>query len=756
MKSIQFWEWYADYAEPRLKNAFLNRVNTFRRMLEYVDELEGPPCIIETGCIETVDEDGWVGNGCSTIIFDKYVSFNHGRLFSVDIVPEKVDAARKLVSSYTNIGLGDSVEFLQRLDVRPGLVYLDASHLHWHNQTPSQVHHYRELMAIMPRLRPETLVVVDDSPAIIDEQVKYSIQGKGGLVGSYANEVGAELLFTEYQSGWVGFPGRTTNTEDDLDSLIAKARDYIEKGKWIEAYNPYRAILARTPQPWTPKARVMHGEACAYFARLARKADRIGTAHDWYERALKADPRATEYRMELVNKVLGPMRIVVGAREQAEVCTRVSPEDPLVWRSLGVMEGELGNMKKSLAAHKKQVELSDRSVLSLLDLIATLLDSEQYDEAEILCDEVINHREQKLVGDAYECKALLLARLDKHEEAIPLYEKALENQCSDPTLTHFHLSLSLHSIGRYKEAWNHHAKRVGNRTNAALYLPMRRFNKPLFENQPAPAVIHVHAEAGSGDNFALWRYIPLLAQRGYTVRYEARNELLKLARDSLPGIEVMPYALDWPGVIGIRDFDYHCPIGELPHIFGTEVDTVPWNGPYIKADPEIAKRYRHAPKIGIAWSSGIRDFSGMTWLKRYGQLKSLGFELVKGIFESIPGQFVSLQVGPPRGENDLIADLLPEDPSWAETAGLIENLDLVITPDTGLAHLAGAMGKPTWVMMHKYNAGWHFMCERPDAPWNERSPWYPSVRLFRQRDDTWGSVTHAIAWELISRSMRAA
>jgi ADP-heptose:LPS heptosyltransferase len=79
-----------------------------------------------------------------------------------------------------------------------------------------------------------------------------------------------------------------------------------------------------------------------------------------------------------------------------------------------------------------------------------------------------------------------------------------------------------------------------------------------------------------------------------------------------------------------------------------------------------------------------------------------------------------------------VLDVLPESPSWDETAALIENLDLVITVDTGVAHLAGAMGKPTWVVMQQDGASWHFMCEREGAAWNEASPWYPSIRIFRQ------------------------
>ncbi len=199
------------------------------------------------------------------------------------------------------------------------------------------------------------------------------------------------------------------------------------------------------------------------------------------------------------------------------------------------------------------------------------------------------------------------------------------------------------------------------------------------------------------------------------------------------------------------------PVGELPYLFGTEVGTVPWNEPYIKAAPEEVKKYeRYEGKIGIAWSAGVRETLGF-WTRRYGQLKSLSFELIKPIILPNLDRFISLQVGPPRLENLSIEDVLPEDPTWSDTAALIENLDLVITPDTGLAHLAGAMGKPTWIMMHGYNSGWHFMCERPGAPWNEKSPWYPSVRLFRQKvPGDWKSVIDSIVKELKQQQQKAA
>jgi len=763
MKSEQFWEWYESYVVPRIvggKTGHPARAITFRKMLEHLDQFNNP-IIIETGCIEGVEDKHWIGNGCSTIIFDKYAQHNGGKVYSVELVREKVLAARTLVSERTKIMCNDSVTFLKGFKKTPHLVYLDASHLWWHNPTPAQVHHYNELMAIMPRLDPETLVVVDDTLASIDisDFVKAEVVGKGGLVARYAAEVGAEMVFTDYQTGWVGFPGLPDATDYNTDQMLQKARRFVEQGKWTQAYTLYKEILARTPEPWNGVQRVMHGEACAFFARAALQIrdKRYGAAYDWYERALRADPRAADYRMEFALKVLRPLALTDMAADQAQKCTKIAPEDPMCWRALGLLEGVRGNITEALAAHSKQLEL-DRTDFSLVDTAVSLIDLEQYDEAMPLVVEVLNSPDQTFVPDAIHCKAMVLARRDNHEDAIPLYEEAIALGCHDPTLTAFHLALSQFSIGRYKDGWANQVKIEHNTSDPALYLPMRRFDRPLWTGQPAPAIIHVHAEAGAGDNIAMWRFFPLLVERGYTVRYEIRDELLKVARDSLQDVEVVPLALDYPGAVGLKHFDYHCPIGQLPYAFGTDIDTVPWDGPYIKADPWLAHEYRHARgKIGVAWSSGVRLAETTSWLARYGRHKSLSFDLIRPIVCDRPNDFVSLQVGPPRAENNSLPDILPARPTWAETAAVVENLDLVITPDTGLAHLCGAMGKPTWLMMHGYNMGWHFMSERPGAFWNERSPWYPSIRIFRQkRGQDWHPVIHNIVLALIRRQTKAA
>jgi Glycosyltransferase family 9 (heptosyltransferase) len=335
------------------------------------------------------------------------------------------------------------------------------------------------------------------------------------------------------------------------------------------------------------------------------------------------------------------------------------------------------------------------------------LDTKDHDRVRELCSSIIKMKLRQ--GDAFHILAMLEYRLSNHEKAIELFDKALSNRCRNQPLTHWNKSLPLESIGRLKEGRAEHAWGEKEGTVQALYIPQHRFAMPKWRGEPAPATIHVHTEAGHGDNISMFRYFPLLIERGYKVHYEADPSMLSLVQRNFPDVVCMPRTKDYPGVVGIKAFDYHIPIGDLTHAFGTDIDTIPWDGPYLKADPDLSNLYKQklskvkGRKIGLCWSSGIRTTVNI-WMERYGRMKSMHFKDVLPL-ESVGDFLVSLQVGDGREENDnTICDLLPENPNWDETAALIDNLDLVITVDTGVAHLAGAMGKPTWVMMQRDGA----------------------------------------------------
>jgi hypothetical protein len=216
MRSADFWDYFERVARPRLAR----RADGFARIFEYLDRFDRPVEIVETGCVR--EKDNWSGDGQSTVLFDKYAEFHPGStVLSVDADPEAVTLCKSLVT-HAQLHTGDSIAFLEAL-VRQSspelrsldLLYLDSYDVNLDDPLPSATHHLDELVAVVPFLRPDTLVVVDDSPLFVlgvpsaDGRMvpiqSPAIGGKGQLIAGYAASVGAEVYFYGYQSGWFGF-----------------------------------------------------------------------------------------------------------------------------------------------------------------------------------------------------------------------------------------------------------------------------------------------------------------------------------------------------------------------------------------------------------------------------------------------------------------------------------------------------------------------------------------------------------------------
>ena len=191
-----FWRYFATVA-PRLGR----REPTFQMLFEYLDKLDGPLVIVETGSVR--EPDNWEGDGQSTLLFDRYAQGRPAtRVITVDISPAVAAKCCTLVGASVEVKCGDSIPFLYGLTARDWsgysrCFYLDAYDVDWKNPQPSAAHHLKELVAIAPLLQPDSLVVVDDSP--IDRQ------GKGYLVKEYADAIGATTLFHDYQLGIIGW-----------------------------------------------------------------------------------------------------------------------------------------------------------------------------------------------------------------------------------------------------------------------------------------------------------------------------------------------------------------------------------------------------------------------------------------------------------------------------------------------------------------------------------------------------------------------
>ncbi len=252
----------------------------------------------------------------------------------------------------------------------------------------------------------------------------------------------------------------------------------------------------------------------------------------------------------------------------------------------------------------------------------------------------------------------------------------------------------------------------------------------------------VHSEQGLGDIINFVRYLPMVKSRGGTVVFSAAPELMRLfARQ--PGVdELVEHSSP---ALGNIEFDLVIPLLSLPHIFGTTLNTIPAARHYLTPDRELVSQWGKRlltdsgeKRVGLAWAAKMpNDFLPN---------RSCGLAALLPLF-GIPGiQWYSLQKGEEAKQvsnyQTPLVDLTGELNDFADTAALVANLDIVITVDTAVAHLAGAMGKPTWVLLSQL-ADWRWLLDRDD------SPWYPSVRLFRQPElGDWDSVIGQVAREL--------
>jgi hypothetical protein len=258
----------------------------------------------------------------------------------------------------------------------------------------------------------------------------------------------------------------------------------------------------------------------------------------------------------------------------------------------------------------------------------------------------------------------------------------------------------------------------------------RIFRQPRWrgENLHGERVL-LHAEQGLGDTIQFCRYAALVAARGGVPILQVQPAAERLMRS----LAVACAGLAQTAELGADppEFDLECPLLSLPAVFRTSIDTVPWEGAYLGADAELAaEKYAQVPGSGVGLRVGLA-WAGNPRYKADGA-RSMRLTTLLPLLRAVDSTWISLQKGEAAEQlaalpHDVcVWDGSSRDKDLAETAALVAGLDLVITTDTSIAHLAGAMGKPVWILL-PHLADWRWMQE------TETTPWYPSARLFRQR-----------------------
>jgi tetratricopeptide (TPR) repeat protein len=408
---------------------------------------------------------------------------------------------------------------------------------------------------------------------------------------------------------------------------------------------------------------------------------------------------------------------IVGAVAALRKAVEVRPDSVNAWIHLGNAHAAAREYEAGAAAYRRALELRPGYAEVHSNLGHALWKAGRLDEAIAECARAIELRPDYFAA----CTNLgnILLDAGRMGESIGAHRRALMLAPESPP-AHFNLGVALLENGEFQEGWLHYEWRW---RILKPFIPEPQFSQTMWDGRELGGRrILLHPEGGHGDTIHFARFAPLIAARGGTVVLACQKELFGLLK-TLDGVSEL---VAWGD--GLPAFDVHAPMISLPRLLQTTLQNIPASGPYLRCDPsrvDFWKRKMPAKdgrlNVGLAWAGSPAHLNNLQ--------RSIPIGTFAPLSKVQRARFFSLQKGEASGEArsspfpiiDWTADLH----DFAETAALISQLDLVICVDTAVAHLAGALGKRTWILLPSAPE-WRWMRGRED------SPWYPTVRLFRQ------------------------
>lgn len=522
----------------------------------------------------------------------------------------------------------------------------------------------------------------------------------------------------------------------DTEILLNQALVLRDLRRDQEALNNYERVLAADPD---------HLAALWYRGLVLREMKRFDEALASYDRALT---RAPQHALLQASRgtVLRDLRRYPEALAALEQALTALPDYADAWSNHGAVLADLNRHAQALESYARALAIQADHKEAGLNRANALRYLGQYEAALAAYDSVLQHHPK--YADAHLYRGLTLMELGRYEDALAAYARALAIR-PEHAEARWNDALCRLLLGDFAAGWREYEARWDSRR---LNVPRRIFPQALWlgADELQGKRLLIHAEQGFGDTLQFCRYVALLAGRGAEIIVEVQPELKHLLH-SLAGIDRLLAQGET-----LPPFDLQCPMLSLPLACGTTLQTIPANVPYLGVDParldywtaqlEIGagvfadgvEPTRAIPRIGLAW----RGSGSQTNDPRF-----LPFSCIAPLLKQ-PAQFACLHLDTHSDDTVLQAEYPamqcfgPQLKNFSETAALIAGLDLVITIDTAVAHLAGALGKPVWILL-PFNADWRWLTGRSD------SPWYPSARLFRQQiPGAWPEVVAAVAAEL--------
>lgn len=491
---------------------------------------------------------------------------------------------------------------------------------------------------------------------------------------------------------------------DYAEAIDNVAHIYFNAGKLDDAVQWLSRSLALRPD--NPHTHSLLGDACKMQGKSAE-------AITHYQSALALLPNDTALLTSLGNllRVTGQSTAALAAYQRLAA---LKPADATVHRNLGVIHRDNGDLPQALAEYDHALRLQPADT-----------------------DTLIN-------------RGGVLIELDQPEAACTAYDAALRQTPSRADAA-FGKSLALLMLGHYAEGWQLYESRFAHQPR-----PAPAPNTPRWDGSSlAGKTLLIWGEQGLGDVLQFIRYAQLCKDAGAQVIVTCDKALVRLLRNS-PAIDSV-FARDTFSPRQADDLDYQIPVMSLPHRFQTTLATIPNTTPYlfVSAATQAQWAQRFAPtaarKVGLVWSGNPRKNhidAHMTDRQR-----SLTLAMLLPLLDQSGYAFYSLQKGQAAeaigalGLQDKIIDLMPDVTDFEDTAAIVQNLDLVISVDTSVVHLAGGLGKPVWVLS-RFGGCWRWLRNQ------EMNPWYPAARIFGQpQPGDWAGCIARVAAQLAAQPL---
>lgn len=521
-------------------------------------------------------------------------------------------------------------------------------------------------------------------------------------------------------ASWTSTSGRMPN----LARMQRKAFESFQQGDLAKTERLCTGLLEHVPDDFD----TLHLLGMVNFRR-----HRLAEALRLLGAALKANPVSSE-AMSNLGLALHTAGHYDEAISRYRNALQLEPDQPEFLYNLGNSYLELGRYDEAVASYDAALAAKPDHVGALVNrgntqlrLNAPLAALANYDAARGL----MPRHPQILTNRGH-----TLRRLDRPAEALAEFSAAIKS-APDFAEAHFEAAMAHITLGDFDAGW----KAYEWRWKAGAFARQRRsLQAPLWlgDRPVAGKTILLHAEQGFGDTIQFIRYAPLLARLGANVVCEVQGELRPLLAQ-LDDVQVVDAGAPLPA------FDLHCPLLSLPLAFKTQLETIPASIPYLSAPADRLQRWRTRlppgrPRAGFVWSGSATHKNDAN--------RSLPLARLAPLLETLPLQCVSLQSELRSADRDVLRDLPnlvhlgDELGDFADTAAVISLLDVVVSVDTAVAHLAGALGKPVLLLL-PHAADFRWMRQRTDTPW------YPTATLLRQQAfGDWDSVIALLRDEL--------